>query len=115
MPMSPRRLALVTLTTLVAWLLLWELWLAPLRPGGSWLALKALPLALALHHALRNSVRARQLIALLLPFYAAEGFVRAYTEHGRGAWCAGIAATLALIALGALLLDARRGALRQDP
>jgi uncharacterized membrane protein len=35
--------------SLVALILLrlgWELWLAPLRPGGSLLALKALPLAL---------------------------------------------------------------------
>ncbi|MEX2241006.1 MAG: DUF2069 domain-containing protein, partial [Burkholderiales bacterium] len=28
--------------------LVWELWLAPLRPGGSLLALKAAPLALPL-------------------------------------------------------------------
>ncbi|HVE53344.1 MAG TPA: DUF2069 domain-containing protein, partial [Ramlibacter sp.] len=28
--------------------LAWELWLAPLRPGGSWVALKVLPLCAAL-------------------------------------------------------------------
>jgi hypothetical protein len=37
----------LTSTSLIALLFLclaWELWLAPLRPGGSMLALKALPL-----------------------------------------------------------------------
>ena len=40
--------ALVALLALMLLCLAWELWLAPLRPGGSWLALKALPLALPL-------------------------------------------------------------------
>jgi len=38
-------LALVSLITLC---LAWEMWLAPLRPGGSLMALKALPLVLPL-------------------------------------------------------------------
>ncbi|MGH8629456.1 MAG: DUF2069 domain-containing protein, partial [Burkholderiales bacterium] len=40
--------ASVSLLLLIAWSLAWELWLAPLRPGGSWLVLKALPLLLPL-------------------------------------------------------------------
>ena len=64
-------------------LALWELWLAPLRPGGSWLALKALPLALALPGLLRGSRYTRQWLSLLLPFYLAEGIVRAFSETGR--------------------------------
>ena len=64
-------------------LALWELWLAPLRPGGSWLALKALPLALALPSLVRGSRYTRQWLSLLLPFYLAEGIVRAFSEPGR--------------------------------
>ena len=40
------RLALVGMLGLLALCLAWELWLAPLRPGGTLLALKALPLLL---------------------------------------------------------------------
>ncbi len=40
--------AVASLAGLIAVSLAWELWLAPLRPGGSWLALKALPLCLPL-------------------------------------------------------------------
>ena len=40
--------ACLSLLALIFLCLAWELWLAPLRPGGSWLALKALPLLLPL-------------------------------------------------------------------
>ena len=42
------RLAAASLIALLALCLAWELWLAPLRPGGSMLVLKALPLLLPL-------------------------------------------------------------------
>ena len=44
----PQRLAAFSLSALIALCLAWELWFAPLREGGSWLALKALPLCLPL-------------------------------------------------------------------
>ena len=68
---------------LCAIVILWELWLAPVRVGGSWLALKAAPLALALPGLLRRTRYTRQWLSLLLPFYAAEGIVRAFSEPGR--------------------------------
>ena len=43
-----RVLASGLLLALLLLCLAWELWLAPLRPGGSYLALKALPLAIPL-------------------------------------------------------------------
>jgi uncharacterized membrane protein len=52
---------------------------------------------------MRGARRARQWLALLLPFYAAEGLVRAATEHGRHALVAGLAAVLALVTFVALL------------
>jgi uncharacterized membrane protein len=67
---------------LCAMLVLWEIWLAPIRLGGSWLALKALPLGLALPGLFRRRLYTRQWLSLLLPLYAAEGIVRAWTEPG---------------------------------
>ena len=48
MTVQLRRIASLALVALIGLCLAWELWLAPLRPSGSWLALKALPLALPL-------------------------------------------------------------------
>ena len=86
---------------------LWELWLAPLSPGGSWLALKALPLAWLWFPFARGKRRARQVTSLLLPLYAGEGVVRAMTEQGRHALAAATATALALGALAAVLLSFR--------
>jgi uncharacterized membrane protein len=101
--MLPARITTATLLALVILLVLWETTLAPLRPGSAWLALKGLPLALLLPGVMQGARRARQWLALLLPFYAAEGLVRAATEHGRHALVAGLAAVLALVAFVALL------------
>jgi uncharacterized membrane protein len=91
--------------------LLCELWLAPLRPGGSWLALKALPLAVVWAGVSRGRLRAAQWALLLLPLYVAEGVVRAWSETGRHAVCSvtGTALALAAIASGiAWVRSARR-------
>jgi len=64
-------LALLVLATL------WEWLLAPLRPGGSWLVLKALPLLLPLAGVLRGDVKVMQWALLLVLAYIAEGGVRA--------------------------------------
>jgi uncharacterized membrane protein len=96
-----RRAAAAAVLALALLELLWELWLAPLKPGGSWLALKALPLLALTPGVAQGHVRARQWTLLLLPWYAAEGVVRAFSETGRQAVCAGAAAALALAALGA--------------
>ena len=60
----------------------WELWLAPLRPGGSLVALKALPLALPLAGVLRGRRYTFQWAAMLILAYFAEGLVRAWSEAG---------------------------------
>jgi uncharacterized membrane protein len=97
------RFAALGLIALVLLCLLWELLLAPLRPGGSWLALKALPLALLVPAALRGTRRALQWLSLLLPFYVAEGVVRGFTESGRHSLVAWAAAAIAATTFGALL------------
>jgi uncharacterized membrane protein len=96
-----RRATAASLLALALLELLWELWLAPLKPGGSWLALKAVPLLALTPGVARSRVRARQWTLLLLPWYGAEGVVRAFSENGRQALCAGTAAALALAALAA--------------
>jgi uncharacterized membrane protein len=94
-PSSFARGTIAGLFALCALEVLWETLLAPARPGSGWLALKALPLALLLPGTMRGARKARQWLVLLLPFYAAEGIVRAWSESGRGAIVATAAALLA--------------------
>lgn len=60
----------------------WELVLAPLRPGGSWLVLKVLPLLLPLRGVLKRDLYTMQWASMLILLYLAEGVVRATTEPG---------------------------------
>ena len=63
----------------------WELFLAPIRPGGSWLLLKVVPLMVALPGVLRGKRYTVQWSTLVIWLYAAEGATRAYTDAGMGA------------------------------
>jgi uncharacterized membrane protein len=74
--------AIVALLALILLCLTWELWLAPLRPGGSWLALKALPLALPLGGVLKGKRYTYQWSSLLILLYLAEGATRVWSERG---------------------------------
>ena len=74
--------ASVSLIALIALCLAWELWLAPLRPGGSWLALKALPLAAPLSGVLAGRRYTYQWSSMLVLAYFAEGATRAWAELG---------------------------------
>jgi uncharacterized membrane protein len=74
--------ALVCLLGLVVLCLAWELWLAPLRPGGSWLALKALPLLAPLSGVLAGRRYTFQWSSMLILAYLAEGVTRAWSERG---------------------------------
>src|SRR5687767_15471606 len=62
--------------------LAWELWLAPLRPGGSYLALKAAPLALPLYGILYGKRYTYQWSSMFVLAYFTEGVVRAWSERG---------------------------------
>ena len=110
--MGPRaarmqRLAVAAVAALTLLEFLWEMWLAPLKPGGSWLALKALPLALAWPALARGETRGRQRMSLLLIPYFCEALVRALTESGRHAMLAWTATALVSIAFVALLASFR--------
>ena len=72
-----RTLAVSSLIGLIVVGLAWELWLAPLRPGGSWWAIKVLPLALPLAGLLKNRMYTYRWVSLLVWLYFTEGVVRA--------------------------------------
>ena len=114
-PRVPRAARLAVASTLALALLqiLWELALAPLRPHGSWLALKALPLLLLLPGVAHGRRMPRQVLALLLPFYIGEALVRTLAEPGRHALVAAVACAAAAVAFLALLAWFRGEALRQ--
>ena len=63
----------------------WELWWAPLRPGGSWWALKVLPLCLPLAGLLKNRMYTYRWLSLMIWLYFIEGSVRATSDHGSSA------------------------------
>jgi len=83
-----RRLAVAATLGLIALGLAWELWLAPLRPGGSWWALKVLPLTLPLPGLLKNRMYTYRWLSLAVWLYVTEALVRATSEGGLGAWLA---------------------------
>lgn len=69
--------------SLVALILLcvaWELVLAPLRPGGSWLVLKVVPLLVPLFGVLHGKRYTFQWTTLMIWLYFAEGVVRAWSD-----------------------------------
>ena len=87
-PIARRRAWLAASAALIALILLclaWELWLAPLKPGGSWLVLKVLPLLAPLFGVLRGRRYTFQWSTLLIWLYAAEGAARAMTDGGLAA------------------------------
>jgi uncharacterized membrane protein len=89
--------SLIALIALIALSFVWELWLAPLRPGGSALALKAIPLAFALRGTFRRNVYTLQWASMLVLLYLAEGIVRGMTDGGLSARLGWIEALLALV------------------
>ena len=102
-----RSAALASLVALLALSLLWELWLAPLRPGGSLLALKAAPLALPLAGIYAGRRYTYQWSSLLVLAYFAEGVVRAWSESGISQLLAAAAVALSVVCFSSLVTYAR--------
>jgi uncharacterized membrane protein len=68
------------LLALIALGIAWELLLAPLRPGGSWMVLKIVPLLLLLRGVFRRDVYTMQWSSMLILLYFTEGIVRATSD-----------------------------------
>lgn len=109
---AARRGASVLLVALIALALGWELWWAPLRPGGSWLVLKALPLLAPVFGIFRGNRYTYQWASLLVWPYFGEGVVRAITDPWPSSTLAGVevALSLALFACLVAYLRASRSA-----
>jgi uncharacterized membrane protein len=101
-------LAAACLISLLALCLAWEIWLAPLRPGGSWLLLKALPLLFPLRGVLHARDYTFKWAALLMLPYFTEGVVRAYSDTGFSAGLALLEAVLATLFFACAFFYVRR-------
>ena len=85
----------------------WELWLAPIRPGGSLLALKVLPLCLPLAGILKNRMYTYRWISLMVWLYFTEGVVRAWSDKAPGNYLSMIEVVLCLVLFVACALHVR--------
>jgi uncharacterized membrane protein len=111
-PASPavqltRWLAAGSLLGMILLGLAWELWLAPLRPGGSWLVLKVLPLCIPLAGILKNRMYTYRWVSLMVWIYFTEGAVRAASDKGLSAGLAGIQVALCVALFAACAMHVR--------
>ena len=92
-----RVLASGLLVALILLCLAWELWLAPLRPGGSYLALKAAPLTIPLLGILLGKRYTYQWSSMFVLAYFTEGVMRAWGERGTSQLLAGAEVLLSVL------------------
>ena len=104
---ATRRVAVASLLGLIVLSLAWELFLAPLRPGGSWLALKALPLCIPLAGFLKNRMYTYRWVSLMVWLYFTEGVVRAWSDRAPSNWLALLEVVLCLLLFTACALHVR--------
>ena len=102
-----RRLALASLGGLIVLGLAWEMWLAPIRPGGSLLALKVLPLCVPLAGILKNRMYTYRWVSLMVWIYFTEGVVRAWSDRPPGNYLGMIEVVLCLALFAACALHVR--------
>ena len=111
-----QNLSSASLIALIFLCVVWELWLAPIRPGGSSLVLKALPLLLPLMGILKGRRYTYQWAPMLVLAYFTEGVVRAWSDTGLSAWLAGAEVALSVVFFFAAIFYAKLSApSRQTP
>src|SRR5690606_30885020 len=87
-----------SLIALIALCLVWELRLAPIFPGGSWMALKALPLLLPPRGVLKGNLYTMQWASMFILLWFMEGVMRAWSDlNPVSAWLAGLEIALSLL------------------
>ena len=102
-----RLLAVGSVVGLIVLGLAWELFLAPIRPGGSLLALKVLPLCIPLAGLLKNRMYTYRWVSLLVWIYFTEGAVRAWSDRPPGNYLAMLEVLLCLVLFVACSLHVR--------
>jgi uncharacterized membrane protein len=110
-----RLAAAASLAALIVLCLAWELWLAPLRPGGSLVALKALPLAAPLAGVLAGRRRTFQWSSLFILAWFAEGVTRAWSDSGVSQRLAWLEIALSALFFAAAVSYARATQARRHP
>jgi len=102
-----RWLAVGSVMGLIILGLAWELVLSPLRPGGSWLALKVIPLCFPLAGLLKNRMYTYRWVSLVVWLYFIEGVVRAWGDKPPGNYLAMLEVALCLTLFTACLMHVR--------
>ena len=102
-----RLLAVGSVVGLIVLGLAWELFLAPIKPGGSLLALKVLPLCIPLAGLLKNRMYTYRWVSLLVWIYFTEGAVRAWSDRPPGNYLAMLEVLLCLVLFVACSLHVR--------
>lgn len=72
--------AIGSLALLIVWCVAWEMWIAPLKPGGSWAVLKAVPLLFPLLGVIKRDIYTLQWTSMMILIYFIEGVVRAWAD-----------------------------------
>lgn len=109
-PQSIKITQLVALSSVIALIVLsvlWELWLAPIRPGGSWLCIKALPLCIPLTGLLKNRLYTYRWLSLWIWFYFIEGVVRVWGDAYPSRLYAGVEVFICILLFGACAMHVR--------
>jgi uncharacterized membrane protein len=96
-------LASTSLVALIVLCIAWEWVLAPLRPGGTLMVLKVLPLLFPLPGVLKANNYTLQWSSMLILLYFAEGVVRAMTDTGLSAVLGGIEIVLSAVFFASVL------------
>jgi uncharacterized membrane protein len=102
-----RRVAVGALLGLIVLGLTWELVLAPLRPGGSWLALKVVPLCIPIAGLLKNRMYTYRWVSLVIWLYFIEGVVRAWGDKAPGNFLALLEVALCIVLFAACTVHIR--------
>ncbi|SOY44161.1 putative transmembrane lipoprotein [Cupriavidus taiwanensis] len=101
------RLSVGSLLALLALCIAWEWLLAPLRPGGSWLILKFLPLLLPLRGVLTRNRYTMQWSSMLILLFFTEGIVRATSDRAPSSTLAWVEVALTLVFFASTILYLR--------
>ncbi len=88
--------ASISLIFLITLTLCWELFLAPIKPGGSWLVLKSAVLLCPLMGILKGKRYTYQWASMLILLYLMEGMVRGWSDQGLSQQLAWIELVLSL-------------------
>ena len=99
--------ASVSLIALILLCIGWEGWLAPFKPSGSQLILKAVPLLLPLFGVLKGHRYTYQWASMFILFYFTEGVVRAWADMGVSAKLASAEIVLSVIFFTCAIFYAR--------